>query len=209
MRFAFPSRAKKRRGPKPTPVSSSPKLQLCRDSTLVAGDLLWTSLLALKESADAFPPLKSAMAGVVAICEIAERAKHSKADTREIAERTKGILDVIAEAVPNPSVIPAPMLQSIEQFTALLDEIRCSMEAITLTGGLMRRLAHLNRNERALQEIKVVLEDAYRDFVAASALRLEVQQAHLAVQQTQLALKQAQTYIELEKVSAVTGPPTG
>jgi hypothetical protein len=35
-------------------------------------DVLWTSLCALKDSADAFPPLKSAVGGVVALWEIAE-----------------------------------------------------------------------------------------------------------------------------------------
>ncbi|KAJ7664969.1 hypothetical protein B0H17DRAFT_1184576 [Mycena rosella] len=174
MQFVFPSRAKKRPNPKPKPVSSSPKLKLCKDSALIAGDLLWTSLLALKESADAFPPLKSAVGGVVALYEIAERAKHCKADARDIAERTKVILDVIAEAVPDPSIITPPMLQDIERFTALLDEIWCSMQAITLTGGLLRRLVHLNRNERTIERIKARLDVAFSDFMAASALRVEV-----------------------------------
>jgi hypothetical protein len=35
-------------------------------------DILWTSLCTLKESTDAFPPLKSAVSGVVALWEIAE-----------------------------------------------------------------------------------------------------------------------------------------
>jgi hypothetical protein len=35
-------------------------------------DVLWTSLHALKESADAFPPLKSVVGGVVVIWNIAE-----------------------------------------------------------------------------------------------------------------------------------------
>ena len=35
-------------------------------------DVLWTSLFALKESAEAFPPLKAAVGGAIAICDIAE-----------------------------------------------------------------------------------------------------------------------------------------
>jgi hypothetical protein len=35
-------------------------------------DILWISLCALKESADALPPLKSAVDGVVALWEIVE-----------------------------------------------------------------------------------------------------------------------------------------
>ncbi|KAJ7206175.1 hypothetical protein C8J57DRAFT_1534717 [Mycena rebaudengoi] len=82
-------------------------------------DVLWTSLLALKESADAFPPLKSTVGGVVALWDIAElasaqRAKHSRTDARDIALRTKDIVDLIADVVPDPSEIPPPMLLSID-----------------------------------------------------------------------------------------------
>lgn len=38
-------------------------------------DVMWTSMCALKESADVFPPLKSAVAGVIALWEIAEVSK--------------------------------------------------------------------------------------------------------------------------------------
>jgi hypothetical protein len=48
------------------------------DSTTISrlggtfSDTMWTSLLALKESSAAFPPLSSAVGGVVAVWEIAE-----------------------------------------------------------------------------------------------------------------------------------------
>ncbi|KAJ7087456.1 hypothetical protein C8R44DRAFT_991329 [Mycena epipterygia] len=152
-------------------------------------DVLWTSTLALKESADAFPPLKSVVGCVVVLWEIAERAKHSKAAAEDIARRTKEILDVIADAVPDPAAIPPPMLHRIERFEVLLDKIKCSMEEIMLTGGVSR-LVHLNHNERVLQNIKIQLDDAYRDFLAASILRLEV--------------AQSSTQIAVAKVSAQT-----
>jgi hypothetical protein len=47
-----------------------------------------------------------------------QRAKNSKSDARDIAHRTQEILDVVVDAVPDPTVISAPMLQSIERFTA-------------------------------------------------------------------------------------------
>ncbi|KAJ7087477.1 hypothetical protein C8R44DRAFT_893183 [Mycena epipterygia] len=209
MWLAFPSRAKRK------PPTASPSVNIPTAGALP--DILRTSLLALKESTDAFPPLKSTVGGVIALLEIAERAKHSKSDARAIALRTKEIFDVIAAAVGPAPTIPRPMRKSIERFTALLVEIRGSMEKISLSGGVSR-VVHLNRNERALQEIQSKLDDAYRDFVAASALRLEVQQAriaaqqaHLTVQQTQLAMQQTQlatqqskTHIDVGKVSAAT-----
>ncbi|KAJ7461214.1 hypothetical protein FB451DRAFT_490601 [Mycena latifolia] len=63
MGFPFPSRAKR----KPASTSAKPSR---KDSALP--DVLWTSIIALKESADAFPPLKSAVGGVIALCDIAE-----------------------------------------------------------------------------------------------------------------------------------------
>ncbi|KAJ7877830.1 hypothetical protein B0H13DRAFT_2668241 [Mycena leptocephala] len=144
-------------------------------------DILFLTLLALKESADAFPPLKRVMSGVTALFVISERAKHCKSDARDIFLRTMTIIDVIADSIPDGSAIPPPLLISIERFTVLLDEIRGSMKVIALSSGVSR-IVHLNRNERILQDIKTKLDEGYRDLVAASSLRVETQPA---VQQTQ------------------------
>ncbi|KAJ7359451.1 hypothetical protein DFH08DRAFT_846125 [Mycena albidolilacea] len=159
-------------------------------------DVLSTSLRALKESSDAFPPLKSAVSGVIVVWEIAERAKHSKADACDIAQRTEDILNVVADAVPDPSVISPAMEESLERFTILLDDIRRRMESMALTSVVSRAL-RLNRNERTLQGIKVQLDYAYRDVVASAVLRIEAQQ-------TQLALQQAQTHCDITKIVATT-----
>ncbi|KAJ7726816.1 hypothetical protein DFH07DRAFT_970347 [Mycena maculata] len=173
MRLPFPSRARlKASTAKPPSSRTSPALP----------DIVWTSLLALKESADAFPPLKSAVGGVIEICKIAERTKHSKSEACDIALRTKEILDLVADAVPDPSHIPAPMLQSIKRFTSILGDIRCRMKEIALSSW-RSRLVNLNRNERALQGLKSRLDDTHRDFQTASALRLELAQTKLAAQQ--------------------------
>ncbi|KAJ7769667.1 hypothetical protein DFH07DRAFT_954261 [Mycena maculata] len=59
MRFPFPSRVK---------LKASTAKPLSRSSAALP-DIVWTSLPALKESADAFLPLKSAVGGVIAICD--------------------------------------------------------------------------------------------------------------------------------------------
>ncbi|KAJ7433600.1 hypothetical protein B0H11DRAFT_2259292 [Mycena galericulata] len=156
-------------------------------------DVLWNSLYALRESADAFPPLKSAVGGVLAVWDIAERAQHAKAETRDIALRTKAILDLIADAVPNGSDIPSPLLRSIERFTTKVEEIRRDISPIALS-GTFSRFVHLKRNEDMVRNIKAQLDEAYRDLLTASTLRSEVQQArtqsdvrHLyAITETQL-----------------------
>ncbi|KAJ6462102.1 hypothetical protein C8R45DRAFT_1027316 [Mycena sanguinolenta] len=139
-----------------------------------SSDILKTSLLALKESADVFPPLKTAVGGVIALWDIAERATHSKTEARSIAERTQEILDVLADAIPEPSTIAPPMLESIDRFTVLLDQIRRALEQIE-HAKTFSRIRHLNRNARTLAEMRSRLDEAYMDFVAASTLRLEVE----------------------------------
>ncbi|KAJ7717815.1 hypothetical protein B0H16DRAFT_1740387 [Mycena metata] len=192
MRLPFSSRRRK-------PAFPTAKIKSLSLRTSVAlPDILSTSLLALKESADAFPPLKSAVGGVLAVWDIADRAKQAKSDACDIALRAEKILDVITDAVPNPSNIPPPMLQRIKRFTVLLEEIRYPMEAIAFTSSISR-IVHLRRNERALQGIKAELDEAYHDFLAASALRVETQQAGIAdrqaAQQTLLASQQTETHI--------------
>lgn len=68
--------------PWPPPTKSAPLNAL--------PDVLWTSILALKESADAFPPLKSAVSAAIALCQLAE-VSSSQANkqclTRSVAHR--------------------------------------------------------------------------------------------------------------------------
>jgi hypothetical protein len=69
MVFPFPSLAKR----KPSFLGGKPKLLPLRAfESRTLPDVLWTSVLALRDSADAFPPLKSAVGGVIALCDIAE-----------------------------------------------------------------------------------------------------------------------------------------
>ncbi|KAJ7434895.1 hypothetical protein B0H11DRAFT_697446 [Mycena galericulata] len=144
----------------------------------------------------AFPDALRTTLGVIALCDIAERSKHSKSEARDIALRTKEILDVVADAVPDVTKIHPDMRTSIERFAVLLDDIRCRMEAVAITGRISR-LVHLNRNECVLRSIRSQLDDAYRDFLAASTLRLEVQQAQFAVQQMNLASQQENTHLDV------------
>ncbi|KAJ6588242.1 hypothetical protein B0H19DRAFT_201427 [Mycena capillaripes] len=90
---------------------------------------------------------------------------------------------------PRPDSISPPMLHSIQRFTQLLNSIRRDMEAMTRT-GFVSCVFHLNRNERKLQEISERLDNAHRDFMAASALRLEAQHN--------------ETHMELQKMAVAT-----
>ncbi|KAK7063429.1 hypothetical protein R3P38DRAFT_2818578 [Favolaschia claudopus] len=148
-------------------------------------DTTFTLLQALEQSADACPPLKSAVGGVRALWAIANRAKNCKTDALDIAERSNGILNNIAEAVPDASAISKPMRESIERFVLLLDDIRSEVEEIARTSK-KSRLLHLNRNEQRVMRIQARLDHAEQDLLQASMLRTEARVEHVVAQQTQV-----------------------
>ncbi|KAJ6463147.1 hypothetical protein C8R47DRAFT_1157762 [Mycena vitilis] len=183
MRVPLFRRAQKSALPTVKLKSSSPR------TPTALPDVLSTTLIALKESAEVFPPLQSAVAGVIAVWDIAKRAKLAKTHASDIALRTEKILYIIVDAVPDFEAITQPMLRSIERFTALLNEIHGTMEEMGHSGRLSR-VIHLNRNEQTLLDIKAQLDDAYRDFSVASALRVEAQQMQIKMLQRELDIRQ-------------------
>jgi hypothetical protein len=93
------------------------------------------TLTALKESADAFPPLKGAVAGVLHIVDLSQvrtgpnisrlqifnptfqKVKSNKDDCQKLASRVQEILDKIALAVPDATYISPDLLARIDEFT--------------------------------------------------------------------------------------------
>ncbi|KAF7302835.1 hypothetical protein MKEN_01245500 [Mycena kentingensis (nom. inval.)] len=146
-------------------------------------DVIRISLDALRQSADAFPPLKSAVGGVLALWDLTERTKHCKTKAHKVSLHATAILDTIADSVGDPANIPPPMLLSIDRFTSTLGMIHDCLIEVAQTRGISR-VVHLRRNEAILEDMLVKLDDAYRTFVIASSIRLEAQQLETA--QTQL-----------------------
>ncbi|KAJ7177046.1 hypothetical protein C8R46DRAFT_1078049, partial [Mycena filopes] len=171
------------------------KLSSTSTTTNDISDALQTTLSFFEQSSDAFPPLKSVVGGVIALWDVAKRAKHSKADARGIALRAQDILQVMADAVSDSSAITPGMQLRIERFTVLLNNSRRDVESIALANSVTR-VMRLNRDEEILQDIKRKFNEAHADFLLASALRLEGQQAALA-------LKHQQMHLDVKKVSLI------
>ncbi|KAK7051890.1 hypothetical protein R3P38DRAFT_3594003 [Favolaschia claudopus] len=138
-------------------------------------DPLLTALGALKQSSAAFPPLESAVNGVLAIYDIAQRAKTCRADARDVVDRARNILDILADGLQDPSMIPPSILKLLERFKIHLTEIENSMR-ILADANIASRLVHLNRNERMIRSIKDRLEAEHDDFRLALEFRVVVQQ---------------------------------
>ncbi|KAG6905940.1 hypothetical protein DXG01_016772 [Tephrocybe rancida] len=89
-------------------------------------DVTRTFLPALLQSADAFPPLKSACGSVLAILNTAEnavltvvntqRVRDSRTNAQALALCCYDILNVVADSVPDPSALSFEMKASLAKF---------------------------------------------------------------------------------------------
>jgi len=130
------------------------------------------ALTALKETADAFPPLKSAVGGVIHVLDLAQRVKSNKEECRKLASRAEGILDKIAVAVPDATCI-SPDLLRIDEFTRTLDDIKCFMTPLCHESVMKRIVLHKER-ESLLIEFNRRLDDALKSFMLISTIKIEM-----------------------------------
>jgi len=147
------------------------KPRIARGSA-TCNDIALTSLLALKESADAFPPLKSVVGGVLALWNTAERVKTSKKRAQALSRRALDVLEALTDAVPDPSNIPPPMLASIQRFEDLLDEIRRAMDPLTKRRWISS-MSSLNRDKGVLDLFNQRLDETFQSFVIGGLTRVE------------------------------------
>ncbi|KAJ7439684.1 hypothetical protein FB451DRAFT_1569853 [Mycena latifolia] len=138
-----------------------------------------------------------------AICDIAERAKHSKDDARDVALRANEILNVVADAVPDVTAISPSMKESIKRFAVLLNKIHRRLKSIALASGVSRAASTLRVE---VQSTKIGVQQTQ---LIAQQTQLVAQQTHFSVQQTQLSVQQAhlseqqvQTHLEVGKIVA-------
>jgi len=140
-------------------------------STLQNATLI--TLTALKESSDAFPPLKSTVGGVVHIWELCRKVKSNQAECLALWSRVMEILNMIADAVPDGTRIPPDLLVRIENFTCVLDDIQTFMESLRHRKYLNRLLRH-KEDEGRLNDLNRQLDDAFRSFSLISSMKIEM-----------------------------------
>ncbi|KAJ6577795.1 hypothetical protein B0H19DRAFT_1370877 [Mycena capillaripes] len=138
-------------------------------------DIALTSLTALRESSDAFPPLKSAVGGVLALWNTAERVKTSKERAQALSRRTYEILEALTDAVPDPANIHPSMLASIQRFDDVLREARDAMVPLTKRRRFMASVLSLSRDEATLELFNRRLDESFQSFTIAGLTRVETQ----------------------------------
>ncbi|KAJ6577776.1 hypothetical protein B0H19DRAFT_1121340 [Mycena capillaripes] len=146
------------------------KPRINRGSAAAAcSDIAFTSLTALRESADAFPPLKSAVGGVLALWNTAEKGPNS------LSRRAYEVLEAFTDAVPDPANIHPSMLVSIQRFDDVLREARDAMVPLTKRRRFMSSTLSLNRDEATLELFNRRLDESFQNFTIAGLTRVETQ----------------------------------
>ncbi|KAJ7907767.1 hypothetical protein B0H13DRAFT_1879313 [Mycena leptocephala] len=174
MKWGLRGRLKAPRQSNPSPRSLNTESPDPSFTTLTF-DAILTSLNVLRESADALPPLKSAVGGVVAVWDLAERLAASDEDAQKLAWRAITILDTIYNAVgeADPQAISPRILKSILDFERLLNDLRNAMDRIAKRGRI-RRLLNLRRIESQLASFNSRLDLVAEAFAIGALTHVEL-----------------------------------
>ncbi|KAJ7575958.1 hypothetical protein C8J56DRAFT_406128 [Mycena floridula] len=175
-------------------------------------DVSRTTLIALKESSDAFPPLKSVCGGVLAIWDTVERLKSCKSEARALANRCKDVLERLADAVqPDPANIPPTVMRDISRFQLLLDDILASTEKMARqpTGTFrvlkgLKGLKRLNRDESELGQFHRCLDEAGQAFVVSTTARVEVSVTRIEGLTTRIGSSMTRTELSTAQIQLST-----
>ncbi|KAK7465540.1 hypothetical protein VKT23_005514 [Stygiomarasmius scandens] len=119
-------------------------------------DVLTTVLRALDQSADAFPPLKSAVGGILACSNITKRVKSSKIRARELKEELTVTINALLSN-PQITIDLSGLRSKIPQLDTIVQQ------------SYTMRLKHLNHNEGVLMASESDLKRVHRLYQLLSA----------------------------------------
>ncbi|KAJ6521654.1 hypothetical protein DFH09DRAFT_1372965 [Mycena vulgaris] len=180
--------------PPPSPDNMAPS------SLALSSDSIRTCLTVLRDSADVFPPLKSAVGGVLAVWDLADRVSTSDENARALAWRAFSILVAIDNAVggvDSGSISPG-MSQEILKFAQLLGEISAAMEDQLKAARFFRRVLYLWKHESQLAGFTSQLDAASEAFKIGSSTRVElvVNRGELAVNRVGSAVNRVELTVD-------------
>ncbi|KAI0319549.1 hypothetical protein OF83DRAFT_1082190 [Amylostereum chailletii] len=137
-----------------------------RATARLTSDTLLCGLEALKESSDAFPPLKSAVCGIMFIVNHAKKSKANKAAVEGIYRRIDEIQDSLVRAVPDVGDLSPAQQRAIEAFDGAVQLVCKEMESMFKQGRLSRFVRAGKHNDK-LGEFARRLGDADATFTSS------------------------------------------
>ncbi|KAJ7575941.1 hypothetical protein C8J56DRAFT_900547 [Mycena floridula] len=180
--------------------------QRLKDICSTTADILRTSLVALKDSSDACPPLKSACSGLLVIWDTVEQVKSSKDDGPALANQCTAVLKHLADAgQADPANISAALKLHIEEFERLLADILCFTKQMakrrTGTFRFFKSFKRLNRDEAELRQFQRRLDKAAQGFKVAMAAQGNVLLTWIADSTTRNADSMAQAAVSMAQTA--------
>ncbi|VDB84204.1 unnamed protein product [Peniophora sp. CBMAI 1063] len=124
----------------------------------------------LKESSDAFPPLKSAVGGLLALIAVYERTKSNDSDLQNILHRIDRLLGILGDRLRGDRHVVHGFAD--ESFAKMLIMYLAKLEEMTRRGSLVR-VAHSIQIGNELRDVCTAIERAIQELQLRIGLSLE------------------------------------
>ncbi|THU85848.1 hypothetical protein K435DRAFT_783145 [Dendrothele bispora CBS 962.96] len=135
-------------------------LRIFRTFSLASvADISTTTLWVIDRGADAFPPLKSAVGGALALKDVTQGVNASKTRAQQLRQRIVNILDII----PSDSVDVANDLERLRRKSLQLDKL--------YRQSFFMRLKNLNRNNEFLSTSQTNVEHVIQHIMLTRAFQ--------------------------------------
>jgi hypothetical protein len=122
------------------------------------------ALRAIRDSADAFPPLKSTAAAMLIVWGAIEKVKSNKKDCRRLAQRATDIVNDIWRQTKDHGVnLPVEAQQSVEEIEKIIRDIVDLMKKLEKQGRF-HRYAHQDENKTCIDKAAKLLDEAIQRF---------------------------------------------
>jgi len=120
-------------------------------------------LQTIRDSADVFPPLKSAASTALAVWDMSEKVKSNKEDCRCLAKRTANIMrDIVRQTKDYGDRLPAGVQEGIAQIEVIFNQVVTLMQQ--LHGPRWAQYIRQEANKNRIEQSNKLLDDAVRLF---------------------------------------------
>ncbi|TDL14955.1 hypothetical protein BD410DRAFT_845606 [Rickenella mellea] len=120
------------------------------------------ALTALVQSADVFPPLKSAVSFLLQVHDICEKMKSNREGADELRLRIEGVRGFVVEAFQDEEDICLELYDALIQFDDALTSILVAVVDVRWRKNRLSRLAFSARDADTLRTVKQRLDDAMK-----------------------------------------------
>ncbi|KAI0046153.1 hypothetical protein FA95DRAFT_1416043 [Auriscalpium vulgare] len=140
----------------------------------LSSDAAVLAIEALKESADAFPPLKSLTGGLSFLLTLSRTVKSNKDDAQCIADRVDQISALLEYTIPDATNISPPIKLAIHAFDQSLQRINEQLHDVCTASRAVRFL-RVRKDEGRIKTIHQQLDDSIGNFTMSVSIQTKLQ----------------------------------